>query len=257
MVAINTCDNSPLLPDALARPILERAFIDCVFLFWKYAEGFTSKGSPSKNATINTKMNIISEEYSNMLAWLNSDQFVNICSFLQIDECHTRTQLLNTLHNPKEASRIAHIFDIRIHSAKLIPPLVILFFLSLPLHAIASPPFPLVVQTATHLSQTSDNTSPITYSLTALVNKTDNYFPIITKGNKPKTYKHVVYTYLTSTGEKIDLPFAVKGVKNALPEAQKHPIMARLKLYGRKVVIFQPFLNAAGAIAQIFTAFKL
>jgi hypothetical protein len=66
------------------------------------------------------------------------------------------------------------------------------------------------------------------------------------------TYRVPTYTYLTPTGEKVSYPFLVKGTDKA-----KHPITAKVKLWGKKLNLLSPYIVVLGSVVQILTYFKI
>lgn len=226
------------LSDTLSHPILSQAFIDCVFLFFKYWQGFTN--TKDINLSIPKRMEIISQEYKAILKWVHSNQFSYICTISGFDEETTRKQMLNTLYSLDDAKRIADIFNIRIDALKQILP-IFLFFYSL-----------IFVQVAFAQTLKPDIPPPALVSRVQVTNY--KYTVQNAKTQKITTYTVPSYTYLTTTGVKMDLPVKIRGIKDA---SGYHPIAAKMKLWGKKIAILQPFLNAAGAVAQIVTAFRL
>jgi hypothetical protein len=254
--------------------------MDCVFIYFKYWQGFTT----TKHALVETQMQLIGEEYTNMLEWLHSVQFADICSYLGYDAELTRSTMLDTLHNPKTANRIAALYDIRIPTYKRIAAAIfstlLILCLNGPAQAIPNSgtgaPIPgldptidiyltqqpKIPETGTPVLPTPGSVSILQNSgnfvqvnqPTALTGKKDNLIPVLTPGAKQiRYYKITVYSYRTTSGGKIDLPFKVKGVKSTIPS----PTMARVRLFGKKMSVFQPILNAAGSIAQICTMFLI
>lgn len=269
------------LPDILCIPILERAVIDCVYIYFKYWEGFTI----TRLKLLEFQMALIADEYTKMLEWLQSVQFANICSYLRYDVDITRNTMTDAMHNPKTAHRLAALYDIRIPDYKrtitgVLSALLLFGFFVLPGRAAGtngiSAPIPGrftqldPVLDATIADQPkaeihmalppagsssilkSDGSFELIHNLRSLVGKKINRIPVIAgKAQKIKYYNVPIYTYVTTTGAKEDLPVKVKGVKNAMPS----PTMAKLKVWGKKLDVLMPFVSAAGSIAQIFTAF--
>jgi hypothetical protein len=110
-------------PQEIAQEILNQAFIDCVFLFFKYWQGF----STTEHASTSKQMEIISTEYARMLQWLTDDQFSCACNALNYNEITVRHRLLLTLHNPNIAQEVARIYKIRIDALKMEAPTHVIY----------------------------------------------------------------------------------------------------------------------------------
>jgi hypothetical protein len=150
--------------------------------------------------------------------------------------------MLTTLYSLNGARRIADIFNIRIDALKQTLPLLLL----LSVYSLVC------IQIAQAQTLKPDIPPP---ALVARVDSTDYKYTIQNaKTKKITTYTVPSYTYLTTTGTKIDLPVKIRGIKDS---THYHPVLAKFKLWGKKVSIFQPFLEAGGAISQILLLFRL
>jgi hypothetical protein len=274
-------DNKPAndnLPDILAPLILERALIDCVYIYFKHALGFYNHIKP-----LDCQMNLIAKERQAILEWLESVQFADICSYLKYDYDITKTTMLNAMQHPKTAHRIAALYDIRVPDYKTTVVSILLLaslLLSMVPGMASSLPSPTTQAAKTldpvldiYLTQQpkipentyvpqkgsvsivkADGSVVVVSQLKTLIAKKDTKVPIMTPSSANiQYYKVTAYTYLTKDGTKVDYPFKAKGVKNTIPS----PFLAQAKVYAKKLSIFQPFISAAGSFAQILNlAFK-
>lgn len=228
-------DNNSLA-NPLAIAILDRTIRDCVYLRRKEIKSFVSL----KETSTNTKLIILNKEKWQMTQFLKSEFFASLCELIGQDDYLMKTNILKILKNNEAAQSAAKELGMKF----VVSIFLVIIFTFLPAHNVLAQAFPPL-----SLFESLPTTPVI--EVTTLDSVKSIKIPVKCKG-RTIMYRIATYTYLTPSGAKVSYPFLVTGSDKA-----KHPITAKIKLYGNKLMIFAPFISVAGSIAQILSVFKI
>ena len=222
----------------LSIAILERAIRDCVYIRRRDLKEFVSQDCVLKS----TQLKHINKEKYAMIKFLDSELFEILCEIVGYDDNLMRAKIVHILKDNKAAEIAAEALGMKF-MVPIILAIALMFFSSV-VHAqpfVQLRPFiPLPI-----------NSPPPTVEVTVLDSVHTVKIPVKCKG-KTVVYRVVTYTYLTPDNTKISYPFLVQGSDKA-----KHPITAKIKIAGRKVMLFAPFIEVGGALAQILLLFHI
>jgi len=222
----------------LAIAIIERALRDCVYIRRKDLREFVSNCCVLKS----TQRSMLSQQHRQMIKFLNSQFFEVLCGIVEQNDDIMRKKMLTILKDNDAAIEAAKNLGMKF----VVPALTMILLIFFPSHAYSQPFAPL----RPSIPEPTNTVIPVV-EVTTLDSVKAIEIPVRCKG-KTNKYRIATYTYLTPDGTKVTYPFLVKGADKA-----KHPVTAKIKLAGHKLMIFAPFINIAGSLAQIFTAIKL
>jgi len=221
--------------DPLALAILDRTIRDCVYLRRREVKSFITVKETSKTASLN----VLNREKKEMRGFIESEFFSSLCELIGQDDYMMKSKILKILRNNEAAKLAAEALGMKfIFSTALIIILAII-----PTYNTCAQPF-LPLSFFEPLP-----TTPVV-EVTILDSVHATKIPVKCHGST-NFYRVPVYTYLTPSGAKVSYPFLVKFSDKA-----KHPLTAKVKLWGHKLMIFAPFISLAGSVAQILLCFK-
>jgi len=217
---------SPAFNFAVAR--LEQATIDCAYIFFDQFQHFTERYKTS------VRIETLTQERNKMLKWLESNDFQATCELIDKNDEIVRSALIRILHNKKAAQNVADEYGLKI-IRRLFASLTLVLLLCLP--AFAFPPICLPAAydpTTEVISLEAINESPV---------------PVKVKG-KLYIYKMSTYTYLSSQGGLVYLPFLVCQAKD---HAHKHPTLAKI---GHFLAPLEPIVSVASGLVNLIVFFR-